>query len=486
MEVYRRGGNAVDAAVAAAFALGVVEPHNSGLGGGGFLLFYNAKDRRLHALDYRETAPELSARHAYQGEETMEGWRSMAVPGMIAGMTLVLSEYGSKPLSEVLAPAIGLAGEGFEATPVLAEEIAERAHCLRKFPATRDVFFPGRRPLRAGERLIQGDLAETLRTIAEKGPDVFYKGEIAGRIERASKTEAGFLRKKDLAGYVAKKRKPVKIGYRGFEIATMGLPSSGGVLMSQMFADLEKRPGGSFEWGSIEEAEALTGAMKRAFEGRLLLGDHDFAKSKTTHATFADRFGNVVAMTNSLNQPFGSCVVIPGTGVLMNDHMDDFAVRPGEPNAFGLIQGEANRIEAGKRPLSSMSPTIVFKEGRPAYALGSPGGPTIISNVFQTIVNLIDHGMDLREAVTSPKLHHQFRPDVLYVQPGYPPRTKAGLKKRGLVLKERSWGDLQGIELDWGKGRMIGVSDPRGEGRASFSRFENSAAASPELPRPLP
>jgi gamma-glutamyltranspeptidase/glutathione hydrolase len=466
MEIYRQGGNAVDAAVAAAFALAVVEPHNSGLGGGGFLLFYSAKDRRLHALDYRETAPALAARHVYQGAETTEGWRAMAVPGMLAGLTIALSEYGTKPLSEILGPAIRLAEKGFEATPILAEEIAERVGCLGKFPATREVFLPGGRPPRAGERLIQRDLARTLHIIAEKGPDVFYRGEIADRIEKAAEASGGFLRRRDLAGYSTKRRDPVRFGYRGFEIASMGLPSSGGILMKAMFADLERRPAGSFEWGSIEEAEALTGRMKEAFRGRVFLGDPDFARFKTTHATFADRFGNVVSMTNSLNQPFGSCVVVPGLGLLMNDHMDDFAARPGEPNAFGLIQGEANRIEAGKRPLSSMSPTIVLKGGRPVYALGSPGGPTIISNVFQTIVNLIDHGMSLEQAVAAPKLHHQFGPDVLSVQPGYPTLTKAKLKMRGVTLKEWSWGNLQAVSLDFKRRRLTPVSDPRGQGRA--------------------
>ncbi len=461
IQMYQKGGNAVDAAVAAAFALGVVEPHNSGIGGGGFMMIYLSSEKKTVILDYREVAPFLVHPNTYADQSSTVGYSAIAVPGEVLGLTEALKKYGSLTLKEVMKPAMAYAEEGFHISPLLEKRIQSRQECLRRFDSTRKIYFQNEIPLKAQETLIQKDLAKTLRLISKKGPEVFYQGRIAQKIDHEMKKNQGLIRLKDLKDYQVKERTPLFTNYRGYELVLMPLPSSGGILLTKMFQEMEKKTLAS--GGSWKEAELLMRTMKSAFKERMGLGDEG---GNTTHASFVDQEGNAVSMTNSLNLPFGSCVTIAGTGILMNDQMDDFATTP-TPNAFGLVQGAVNQVAAGKRPLSSMSPTIVFKEGQPVYVLGSPGGPTIISNVFQVLVNLIDHHLSLEEAIAKPKLHHQYQPDVIRYEKNYPSLILQKFEKKGFHLESsESWGNVQAIEINWNTHFAHGVSDPRGEGVA--------------------
>ena len=473
-ETYKQGGNAIDAAVAAAFALGVAEPYNSGLGGGGFMLIYHAASKKVIALDYRETAPLQATEETFKQGSSVVGYKAIAVPGLVHGLETALKKYGSLPLKKTIEPAYKLAHEGFPVSEELRKRLYARGNCLGRFPATRKIFFHKSQPRKPGTNLVQSDLAKTLQLIGEQGSDVFYKGAITEKIAQAMKKNKGLIQTQDLNNYATRQLDPVVINHQGHAIHTMPLPSSGGLLMAQMFQILKGTPLKEWGWGSPLEAQRLVDAMKIAFAYRQKLGDTPPESPQTTHASFADHQGNVVAMTNSLNLSFGSCVTIPGTGILMNDHMDDFATRASQPNAFKLIQGEANKVAGGKRPLSSMSPTIVLKNGKPLYALGSPGGPTIISNVFQTLINLIDHNMGLERAVAAPKLHHQFKPDRLSHQKGYPAPSLEALRKQGYALHYRpQWGNLQVIRIDPKSGQISGVSDPRGQGKViSLDRLD--------------
>jgi gamma-glutamyltranspeptidase/glutathione hydrolase len=493
MAMYKKGGTAIDAAVAAALALGVVEPQNSGLGGGGFMLIYNSSTDTVTAIDYRESASALAKEKIYKNKSSVIGYSASAVPGLINGLNFVLSRYGTLPLHESIEPALKLAREGFKVSPILAKRLINRGNCLGRFSASRKVFFRKSQPLKKGSLLVQEDLANTLEDISKNGALTFYNGSIAQKIEAAMKKGGGLIRKSDLNAYSTKERTPIAIHYRDHTIYTMPPPSSGGIVMAQMFQMIQADPLQQWGWSSPQEAHLLTEVMKSAFADRSrYLGDSDFAPipekltslgyaqkkrsqiktismpegTQTTHASFADHEGNIVSMTNSLNLPFGSCVVIPGTGILMNNHMDDFVTRPNKPNAFGLIQGKANKIEPGKRPLSSMSPSIVFKDNKPIYALGSPGGPTIISNIFQVIINLLDHRMTLERAISAPKLHHQYLPDRLYYQESYPLRSLDTLQELGNKLEYRlRWGNVQAVRINHKTGRITGVADPRGEGK---------------------
>jgi gamma-glutamyltranspeptidase/glutathione hydrolase len=389
----------------------------------------------------------------------------------------------------------------------LAERLKAREDCLNEFEATRKIFFGEGKIAGEGEKLIQRDLARTLRRISQKGPDDFYEGEIARKIDAEMRKGKGLIRREDLKDYRVKTRVPLQVSYRGYDLYLMPLPSSGGILMAEMFQMLSEDPLGNLPWGTWKEAHLLAEAMKLAFYDRSrFLGDGDFVKvpqdrllslayakeqrrkisfqkrirdlapetgamegGHTTHATFADREGNIVSMTNTLNLSFGSCAVVPGTGILLNNEMDDFETHPGKPNAFDLIQGELNVVGPGKRPLSSMSPTLVFKGGKPLYALGSPGGPMIISNIFQVLINLLDHQTSLEEAIVRPKIHHQYLPDVIRYEKGYPNTTLRGLQKLGHSLEpSEKWGNVEAIQMDWSSGMILGVADSRGEGVAGI------------------
>ncbi len=519
------GGNAVDAAVAAAFAVGVTQPFSTGIGGGGFLLIQTAAGEVV-AVDARETAPAAADRDMYVREGVPEraslwGPLAIATPGMVAGLALALERYGTMSLAEVIAPAIALAEDGFAVGPYNVYRIETmRQRFGDRFPETARIQFPPPGETAApGWRLVQKDLAQTLRRIAAEGPDGFYRGPVAAAIARDVKERGGILTEGDLAAYEPVVRAPVRGSYRGFEIASFPPPSSGGIAVIEALNILEGFDLASFGAGSSAAIHRVAEALKLAFADRAaLLGDPDFVEipvarlvsveygaeqrarinppwwrrapwtwgrrevairvagpglpahdAGTTHLSATDAAGNAVAITMSINTPYGSGITARGTGVVLNNTMDDFAVAPDTPNAYGLVDTTgANAVAPGKRPLSSMTPTIVRRDGRPWFVTGSPGGPRIISTTLLTILNVVDYGMDVEEAVAAPRFHHQWEPDVLYVEHATPADVVDGLRRRGHTVEvaERDWSAAEAILVDPETGWHAGGSDPRRDGLA--------------------
>lgn len=459
VQVLKEGGNAIDAAVAVGYALAVVYPAAGNLGGGGFMTVQLADGRKTF-VDFRETAPQAATPTMYldaagnvvKGAST-QGWRAVAVPGTVAGLELARTRYGTKARAALLAPAVRLAGQGF----VLQQgdvDILKVAHeGLRRDPASAAIFLKAGGALpEAGDRLVQRDLARTLRAIAARGPDGFYRGPVAQALLAASRGGGGLLAAADLERYAARELAPIECDYRGYRIVSAPPPSSGGVILCEMLQVLEGYPLKALGWRSAQAVHYQIEAMRHAYIDRnSALGDPDFVKnpvarlldpahaerirqaidpfragdshqlkpgvaphegSNTTHYSIADRFGNAVAVTYTLNGWYGAQVTAAGTGVLMNNEMDDFTAKPGVPNLYGLVQGEANAIAPGKRPLSSMSPTIVSQGGKPVMVLGTPGGSRIITAVLLTLINAIDHGMTVQEAVDAPRFHQQWQPEA--------------------------------------------------------------------------
>jgi gamma-glutamyltranspeptidase/glutathione hydrolase len=517
-EILRRGGNAVDAAVATGLALAVTYPTAGNLGGGGFMLIRMA-DGRTNAIDYREVAPLAASRTMYldaAGERkpggAREGRTAAGVPGTVAGLELALRKYGTMSWAEVVEPARRLAAEGFPVSEDLARELRE-VSSLAADPESRRVFQRDGRTYEAGEILAQPDLAATLERLKTRGPKEFYQGETARLLVEDMKRGGGIITREDLKRYRPVERKPVRGIYRDHEIITMPPPSSGGVAVLQMLGILTGL-GVEPDAPAAERAHLLVEAMRRAFADRArYMGDPDFVKvpvkqlldetytekqallihrsratpsaevasepipgyesPQTTHFSVVDRWGNAVANTYTLNEGYGSGIMVKGAGFLLNNEMDDFTSKPGAPNMFGLIQGEANAIAPRKRPLSSMTPTIVLKGGKLFLVLGSPGGPTIINSVFQVLLNVIDGGMRLPDAVAAPRLHHQWMPDTLTHESSLPDALAAELTRRGHVLRRvRSIGDVQAIHVEPATGDRVGVSDPRSR--------DGKAAAQPE------
>ncbi len=509
LAILRRGGNAVDAAIATHFALAVTHPSAGNLGGGGFLV-YRAPGGAVTAFDYREKAPLAATRDMYvrDGEVvdslSVIGGLASGVPGSVAGMWLVHERHGSLPWKELLAPAIDLAERGFPLDPTTADDLRRARGRLARY-AGRDVFYPGGRVLAYGDTLRQPGLARTLRLIAEQGPDVFYKGEIADSIARANQAAGGILTREDLAQYQAVEREPVRFDYRGYTVFSMPPPSSGGLTMKLILDQLETFDMSREPFHSAASVHRLIEAMRRAFAVRnALLGDPDFVDipdsirtdgfarrlastidtlratpsaevafgdapspgggDHTTHFSVVAPDGGAVASTTTLNGGFGSHVM--SAGFLLNNEMDDFTVAPGVANMYGLVQGEANAIEPGKRMLSAMTPTIVEQDGRLRYVVGTPGGPTIITTVAQILVNLIDYGMTIPEALDARRVHHQHLPDRAWVEPfGFSADTIEILKAMGHDVRERGGysGRAEGIELG-ADGLLYGRSDLRGGG----------------------
>jgi len=523
-EILRNGGNAVDAAVAMGFALAVVLPNAGNLGGGGFMLVHQAKDNRTEAIDFREVAPAAASRDMYldANGKVIEGKSirspyAVGVPGTVAGLLSALEQQGSMPIERVLAPAIKLAEDGFIVSPVLAEQLLLQREHLGRWPGSRAIFFKNKtdnKPcttqiceleqlttLEAGDRLIQRDLAKTLKMISNKGVAGFYQGEVAQDIV-AELNESGIvMTMDDLAAYKVEKRQPVKGTYRGVEIMSMPAPSSGGIHLLQMLNLLEYFSLNDSGFGSAQTIHLIAESARLAYADRSEhLGDPAFFKvpqsglvskgyaqslvkhinpahatpsrsikpgnpfpyesDQTTHLSVMDSAGNVVSMTYTLNLNFGSGIVARGTGVLLNNEMDDFSIKPGVPNAFGLIGGQANAVEAGKRPLSSMTPVIAFKQGRPWIATGSPGGSRIITTVLQNLVNVIDFKMNIAEAASMPRMHHQWLPDMLRLETGFSPDTIRILKNMGHEVKVMpTMGRIQTVQFD--NGLFFGASDPR-------------------------
>ncbi len=512
VEVLERGGNAVDAAVAVGFALAVTLPRAGNLGGGGFMLVHHAESGETVAIDYREMAPAAAQRDLFldaAGEvDTDKSWYSRSaagVPGTVAGLATALERYGTMSLAEALAPAIRLAEEGIVVTRDLSDSLEARRERLLRFPATAAIFFhDDGRLYQPGETLVQADLAWSLRGIAEGGPAAFYEGAIAERIAADMAANGGPMTLADLAAYRVALRVPVQGSYRGHEIFSMPPPSSGGVHLVQILNILEAYPLGELGHNGAETIHLMAEAMKLAYADRSQhLGDPEFwpvpvagltAKAyadqlratidpararpageirpgdpspyespETTHFSVMDRWGNAVANTTTINFGYGSGIVAAGTGILLNNEMDDFSAKPGVPNAYGLIGGAANAIEAGKRPLSSMTPTIVLKDGRPFLATGSPGGSRIITTTLQILLNVIDHGMNIAAATHAPRVHHQWLPDELRVERGLSPDTLAALAAKGhTIVEKNAMGSTQSIlRTDDG---FFGAADPRRPG----------------------
>lgn len=511
IEILKKGGNAIDAAVAVGFTLAVTFPTAGNIGGGGFMLIRMA-DGKEALIDYREMAPLKAHRDMYLDEKgevrkglSEEGYLASGVPGTVAGLTLALEKFGTLPLKEVLKPAIEIAEKGFPIDNYLKNSLESHRIVLSKFPETRRILLKNKKELKIGELIVQEDLAKTLREISKYGPDAFYKGKIAELIEKDMIKNGGLIDKKSLSSYRVIIREPIRTFYRGYEVLTAPPPSSG-VIMLQILNILENFQISNMDWRSDEYIHIVTEAMKLSFRDRArLLGDPDFVKiplktllskdyalkkakvirylsalhekeadtfdpwnesEETTHFSVIDRFGNIVSNTYTLNGSFGSGVIIKGTGILMNNEMDDFSIKPGYPNIYGLIGGEENSIHPGKRMLSSMTPTIVLKNGKPFLVIGSPGGPTIINTVLHNIIYTIDFGMSLRKAISAPRFHHQWVPNILYLEEGkYEENVIIRLKERGHEVKFRKKiGDAHGIEIVDGK--RVGEPDPRGPGRA--------------------
>ncbi len=515
LRMLRRGGNAVDAAVAVGFALAVVLPSAGNLGGGGFMLIHDAGSGRDLALDFREMAPAAATADMYLDprgnvipQRSLYSHAAVGVPGTVAGLVHALERYGTLPLPVVMAPAIRLARAGFPVSDDLARMLESQRERLGAWPASRAIFFRAGRPLTTGERLVQKDLARSLQLIARQGTRAFYQGDIGRRIAADMARHGGLITRADLARYRVVERAPVTGNYRGYRIVSMPPPSSGGTHLVQMLNLLERYPLSDYGSGSARVLHLEAEAMKLAYADRAeWLGDPDFAKlpvagltsrayadelartidvdrarpaaeirpgrpqpyesEQTTHYSVADGRGNAVATTYTLNLAFGSGIVAQGTGILLNNEMDDFVAKPGVPNAFGLIGGAANAIAPGKRPLSSMSPTIVLKDGRPWLVTGSPGGSRIITATLQTLINSIDFALNPAEAAAAPRIHHQWTPDELRVEKGLSPDTLDLLRARGHpVVLTAPMGRTQTIRIDGGG--FQGCSDPRSPDAATL------------------
>lgn len=506
MEVVARGGNAIDAAIAAAFTLGVVDGHNSGIGGGCFILVRMA-DGRILAIDGREMAPAAASRDMFlvdgkaDPELSRTGALASGIPGSVAAFERLQKLGGKLQFRDLVLPAADLAEKGFSISPALAERIAATADNLAKFPASAAIYLDkDKKPLPAFSTLQQKDLAVTYRAIAKQGPRYFYQGDFAKKTGRWMAANGGLITDKDFANYQVKMRKPIVSEFAGYTLYGFPPPSSGGIHVAQILNILEQ-----FDLDKLAPAERyhlIAEAMKFAFADRAYwLGDGDFTKvpstltdkryaqtiakkisldkatadisygnpdvdiqhlmnKHTTHIAAADKDGNWVAITATVNTSFGSKVVVPGTGVVLNNQMDDFSAQVGVANAFGLVGSDANAIAARKRPLSSMSPTLVFKNNEPVMALGAAGGPTIISQVVQTLLYSLNDSMPVEQAMAQARIHQQWNPNVLFVEASMPVEIQQALQKKGHDLKIwPSMGASQAIQLRDGK--LVPVAEPR-------------------------
>ncbi len=513
--VLRAGGNAADAAVAAAFALSVAEPQSSGIGGGGLALVYVAREDRVYAVDFRETAPAAATKDMFLVDGKPDplrsrcGGLSVAVPGAVKGYAEIARRFGRKPLPELVAPAVKLAREGVSVgRGWRGGAVAARA-CLRQDLAGAAIFLDGGEPHEPGSRVVQKDLAATLKLLG-RDPEAFYRGPLAERIAAAVRARGGVMTAADLAGYRTRAREVLWGEFRGHRVASFPPPSAGGAIVLGLLRVLEAQDPRDAARSAEGYLHAFVEAEKRLFERRGgALADPDFAPGAdavardmaspafaeavragigerasgpggpgaapaaghTSHVSVVDAEGNAVALTTTVNLQFGSGVVVPGTGILLNDEMDDFDAAPGARNAFGLEGGDLNLPAPGKRPLSSMSPTLVFgPDGKLLLAVGSPGGSTIPSTVAWAIVRLLDGRMALDQALGTPRIHHQWRPDVIVAEPGaLQDATRRALEARGHRVEEIAgpFGNPQAVRVDPATGWREGASEPRLDGRAA-------------------
>ncbi len=525
IQMLKEGGNAFDAAVAASFAISVLRPQSSGLGGGGFALLYDKKDGAIHAYDFRERAPELSDKNMFlnkdgslknfyytsknAGAASANGHLSVGVPGLVAGLLEIHKKFGKLSLKKVMEPAITFADQGFPMYSSLSKYIDEKKDLLILFPETRKIFLPNGEIPTPGQLFIQKELAESLRLISKHGEKAFYTGEIADALIEEMKVGAGILKKKDLEDYKVIKREAIGTEYRTYKIFGMPPPSSGGVHIIEILNMISSDDVASLKHNSVPYLHLLTEAMRRAFADRAMyLGDPDFYKipikgllskeyahklrnsidlnkasssssitagnplpyesPSTTHISVVDSSGNAVSTTQTINGIFGSGVTV--RGIVLNNEMEDFATKPGSPNIFGLTGGEGNSIAPRKTMLSSMSPTLVFnKNGELTWILGSPGGPRIITATLQTLINVIDFQLPLTDAVQATRIHHQWLPDEISIESDLSKDVRKGLEKLGHKLKIRTpshtwtFGDVEAIGR-LSNGKWIGVSDKRSDG----------------------
>jgi gamma-glutamyltranspeptidase/glutathione hydrolase len=520
LAVLEGGGNAVDAAVAVGYTLAVTYPTAGNLGGGGFMTIRLA-DGTTTFLDFRERAPLAATKNMYlddKGEPvpgaSTDTYLAIGVPGSVAGFEAAREKYGTMERAALIAPALTLARDGFALEAGDVASFADGKDMLAQDPAAAKIFLKDGESLPLGATLVQSDLAGTLQAISEGGVDAFYKGETADLIVKASAANGGILAKADFENYKVRELEPVKCDYRGYDIVSSPPPSSGGLVICEILNILEGYPIGYLGYGSAETTRLMVEAMRHAYVDRnTALGDPDFVdnpvakltsdayaeeirsqidpyragvsadltpagfgeSTETTHYSIIDKDGNAVAVTYTLNGSFGTGKVAEGTGILLNNEMDDFTMKPGVPNLYGLVQGEANAIEPGKSPLSSMSPTIVSRDGKPFMVIGSPGGSRIITITLEAIMNVIDHGMDLQEAIDAPRVHHQWLPDKVYIEPrALSPDTLRLLAGEGYDVgidpDWTIWGEAAGIlvgggdlaEIEAGTGpRYTGAIDSR-------------------------
>ncbi|WP_069469924.1 gamma-glutamyltransferase [Candidatus Marithrix sp. Canyon 246] len=497
VEVLQKGGNAVDAAVTIGFVKAVTYPRAGNLGGGGFMLIYSAKTKKVIAIDYREKAPLKATRDMFLDEKdnidsnlSRFSYLSAGVPGTVAGMAMALEKYGTLSLAEALAPAIALAEKGFIITRAFSNDIKKRAKHLNQHPTTAAIFFKADGSFyQAGDRFVQNDLANTLKAIAKQGIKAFYEGQIADLIVKDMEAHGGLISKKDLAKYQPVIRKPIHGTYRGYDIYSMSPPSSGGVHIVQIMNMLENYDIGLLGHNTAATIHLMAEAMKRAYADRSkYLGDTDFVSvpltgltskayaaalgnpthyesNETTHYSVVDKEGNAVSNTYTINFSFGSGIVVNGAGFLLNNEMDDFSAKPGVANVYGLIGGTANAIQPQKRMLSSMSPTIVLKDGKPFIITGSPGGSRIITTTLQVILNVIDHKMNIQEATNAVRIHHQWLPDEIRIEEGLSLDTIKLLTEKGhKVVVKNTMGAAASILID--QNTLYGSHDPRQQGLA--------------------
>ena len=511
-EILARGGNAVDAAVATGFAMAVTYPRAGNLGGGGFMVIHLADRDRDVAIDYRETAPGATMRDIFLGADgkpdpakSRDSALGIGVPGTVAGLALALGQYGSGKftLADLLKPAITLARDGFRISDDTADTLPQWHRRLARWASSVKIFSrPDGSSLREGDRLVQTDLAATLTAIAERGPRGFYEGPVAERLVAAIRAAGGIMTLDDLKSYRPLVREPVRGSYRGYDIVSMPLSSSGGTVLIESLNILEGFPMRDLHQGSADSLHLLIEAMKRAYADRArFLGDPAFvhapiatllakdyaAKQRasidmvratpaaavplppphegdnTTHFSVTDAFGNAVSNTYTLNFSYGVGLVAEGTGVLLNNELDDFTAAPGASNAFGLVGFEANLPGPGKRPLSSMTPTIVLKDGKPVLVTGSPGGSRIVSTVLQIIINVLDYGTNVADAVAAPRLHHQWLPDEVRAEHGFPENVIAELRARGHTVV-MPMGQTSANSIAVSPDGFHGAADPRTRG----------------------
>ncbi|MCG9736857.1 gamma-glutamyltransferase [Shewanella insulae] len=515
VDILKQGGNAVDAAVAVGFALAVTLPRAGNIGGGGFMLVHLAEDNKTVAIDYREVAPKRAHKDIFLNEQgdavaklSREHGLAVGVPGTVMGMELTLKKYGTMSMAQVIEPAIKLAEQGISVTPDLASSLAGLKRRISQWPSSKAIFYrPDGSNFEIGDTLSQKALAHSLKLIKKQGSKGFYEGETAEKIVASVTQAGGIMTLDDLKEYRVVERQPVEGEYRGYKVVSMPPPSSGGIHIIEMLNMLEPYPIAKLGHNTADTLHLMAEVMKRAYADRSeYLGDpdyvqvpvktlisKDYAQSRakgiainrvtpsseispgkvtgyespqTTHYSVVDKWGNAVANTYTLNFSYGSGLVAEGTGILLNNEMDDFSAKPGVPNGYGLIGGDANAVEGGKRPLSSMSPTIVMKDGKPFIVTGSPGGSRIINTTLQIIMNVIDHGLNIAEASYSSRVHQQWLPDELRVEKSLNRDTISLLEARGhKVSVKDAMGSTQSIMIT-GEG-IFGASDPRRAGSAA-------------------